>query len=50
MLEFLRDFFLYLKMRKRYWLVPILIFLLVLGALVLLAQGTVVTPFIYTLF
>jgi hypothetical protein len=37
-------------MRKKYWIVPILIVLLVLGALVLLVQGTVVTPFIYTLF
>jgi len=40
----------FMRMRKKYWLAPILFMLLVLGGLVILAQGTAVAPFIYTLF
>jgi hypothetical protein len=40
----------YLRMRKKYWLTPILLVLLVFGGLLILAQGSVVAPFIYTLF
>jgi hypothetical protein len=40
----------FMRMRKKYWLAPILFLLLVLGGLVILAQGTAVAPFIYTLF
>lgn len=45
----LKEFFLFLKHSKKYWMVPILITLLALAALVLLG-GTAVAPFIYTLF
>jgi Family of unknown function (DUF5989) len=40
----------FMRMRKKYWLAPILFMLLVLGGLVILAQGSAVAPFIYTLF
>ena len=40
----------FMRVRKKYWLTPILLMLLVFGGLVILAQGTAVAPFIYTLF
>ena len=40
----------FLKVRKKWWLVPIIIFLLLLGALIVLAEGSALAPFIYTLF
>jgi len=40
----------FLKVRKKYWLAPILLMLLVFGGLIILAQGSAVAPFIYTLF
>jgi hypothetical protein len=46
----LADLWRYLKVRKKYWLLPVLITLGVLGGLVVLAQGSAVAPFIYTLF
>ena len=45
----LKEFFLFLKYNKKYWMIPILITLLALAVLVLLG-GTAVAPFIYTLF
>jgi hypothetical protein len=39
-----------MKVRKKFWLLPIIIMLLLLGALLVLAQGSAVAPFIYTLF
>lgn len=50
MLSFLREFWAFLRTRKKYWLLPILVMMLVLGALLVLAQGTAIAPFIYTLF
>jgi len=47
---FLRDLFGFLKVRKKYWLIPIIIVLLLLGALIALAGGTALAPFIYTIF
>ena len=44
------DFFAFLKVNKKWWLFPIVIFLLLLGALIILTQGSAVAPFIYTLF
>jgi|TARA_X000000950_G_C13652222_1_gene552203 hypothetical protein len=49
-MEFLRELWAFLKMRKKLWLLPIIIVMLVLGGLLILAQGSVVAPFIYTLF
>jgi hypothetical protein len=50
MLPFLREFWAFLRTRKKYWLLPILIMMLVFGVLLVLAQTTAVAPFIYTLF
>jgi uncharacterized protein DUF5989 len=47
---FLKEFWVFLRVRKKFWLLPILLFMLVLGALLVLAQGSAVAPFIYTLF
>ena len=40
----------FLKVRKKYWLLPILIFLVIFGGLIILTQGSAVAPFIYTIF
>jgi len=50
MLEFLKEFWDFLKVRKKYWLLPILITLALFGALKILSQGTVVAPIMYTIF
>lgn len=48
-MELIKDLWLFLKVRKKYWLLPIIITLLILGLLVAFAQGSAVSPFIYTL-
>ena len=50
MLSFIKEFYSFLKERKKYWLLPIIIVLALFGALIVLSQGTVVAPFIYTIF
>jgi len=50
MIEFLKEFCDFLKVRKKYWLLPILIVLILFGSLIVLSQGTAVAPFIYTIF
>ena len=50
MLAFLREFIAFLKVRKKYWLIPIFTMMLLLGALLVLTKGSAVAPFIYTLF
>ena len=50
MIEFLKEFLNFLKVRKRYWLVPIMVVLLLFGMLFVVSQGTAVAPFIYTIF
>jgi hypothetical protein len=50
MLSFLGEFVSFLRARKKYWLLPVFILTLVFGGLLLLAQGSAVAPFIYTLF
>ena len=49
-MEFLKEFWEFLKVRKKYWLVPIIIVLILFGGLIILSQGSVVAPFIYTIF
>jgi hypothetical protein len=49
-MSFLAEFWAFLRMRKKYWLVPIVLFLLFFGGLIILTQGSAVAPFIYTLF
>ncbi len=50
MFEFFKEFWDFLKVRKKYWLLPILIVLALFGSLIVLSQGTVVAPFIYAIF
>tara|TARA_Y100000591_G_C21647074_1_gene600866 strand:- start:193 stop:345 length:153 start_codon:yes stop_codon:yes gene_type:complete len=50
MIEILKELFIFLKIRKKFWLAPIIIIMLILGGLLIIAQGSVVAPFIYTLF
>ena len=50
MLSFFKEFYSFLKERKKYWLLPIIIVLALFGALIVLRQGSVVAPFIYTIF
>ena len=49
-MDFLKEFWLFLRVRKKYWLLPILIMVLLLGGLILLTESTAIAPFIYTLF
>ncbi|MDC2998780.1 DUF5989 family protein [Candidatus Pelagibacter sp.] len=49
-MEFLKEFIRFILYRKKYWLVPILIFLVIFGGLIVLTQGSAVAPFIYTIF
>ena len=49
-MEFLKELWMFLRVRKKLWLAPIIIVMLILGGLLVLAQGSVVAPFIYTLF
>ncbi|MBA1443404.1 MAG: hypothetical protein FE835_00480 [Gammaproteobacteria bacterium] len=50
MIDLIKDLFGFMKERKKFWLAPIIIIMLLLGALVVLSQGSAVAPFIYTLF
>tara|TARA_B100000674_G_scaffold147982_1_gene117287 strand:+ start:484 stop:633 length:150 start_codon:yes stop_codon:yes gene_type:complete len=47
---FIREFWEFLKIRKKYWLFPIIIVLVIFGGLIILSQGSAVAPFIYTIF
>jgi hypothetical protein len=49
-MTFLKELYCYIVARKKFWLIPILLFLLILGGLVIVTQGTAVAPFIYTIF
>jgi hypothetical protein len=49
-MDFLRDLWKFLKVRKKFWLLPIILTLLLFGALIVLTSGTAVAPFIYTIF
>ena len=48
--EFLKDIWGFLRERKKFWLAPLIITLVVLGALIVFTQGSVIAPFIYTIF
>jgi Family of unknown function (DUF5989) len=50
MLSFLHEFWSFLHVRKKYWLLPIFIMMVIFGGLIMLTQGSAVAPFIYTLF
>jgi len=50
MVDFLKEFWEFLKERKKYWLLPIIVVLALFGVLIVLSQGSAVAPFIYTIF
>ena len=49
-MSFLKEFLEFLIIRKKYWLIPILLVLVVFGGLIILSQGSAIAPFIYTIF
>lgn len=49
-MSFLKELWLFMRERKKFWLLPIIAVMLLLGGLLILAQGSAVAPFIYTLF
>jgi len=49
-MDFLKEFWKFLKVRKKYWLLPTLLVLVLFGGIIILSQGTAIAPFIYTIF
>ena len=49
-MDFLKEFWEFLKERRKYWLIPVLIVLVLFGGLIVLSQGSAIAPFIYTIF
>jgi hypothetical protein len=49
-MSFLKEFWEFLRERKKFWLLPIIFVLLLMGGLIVLTQGSAVAPFVYTLF
>lgn len=49
-MSFLKELWQFLRVRKKFWLLPIIIVMILIGGLIVLAQGSTVAPFIYTLF
>jgi len=49
-MEFIKEFWEFFKVRKKYWLLPIIIVLVLFGGLIILSQGSAIAPFIYTIF
>ena len=50
MLEFVREIWAYFRVRKKYWLAPVIVIMVLFGGLIVLTQGSAVAPFIYTIF
>ncbi len=49
-ISFVREFWAFLRARKKFWLVPILVVMAIFGGLIVFSEGTAVAPFIYTIF
>jgi len=49
-MSFLKELWAFMKVRKKFWLLPVMLIMLLLGVLIVLGEGSVVAPFIYTLF
>ena len=49
-MSFLSEFIKFLSIRKKYWLLPIILVLVAFGLIIIMSQGTVIAPFIYTIF
>lgn len=50
MLSFLREFWMFIRVRKKFWLAPVLIMFLIFGGLLVVGKGSAIAPFIYTIF
>lgn len=50
MMDLLKDLWGFMRVRKKFWLAPIVLVMLLLGGLIVLSQGSAIAPFIYTLF
>lgn len=50
MISFIKEMWMFLRQRKKFWLLPLLLVMALLGVLIVMAQGSAVAPFIYTLF
>ncbi len=50
MISFIREFWGFIRQRKKYWLLPVFIMMAIFGALIVLTKGSVVAPFIYAIF
>lgn len=49
-MDFIKDLWAFLKVRKKFWLLPLIVILLLFGVLIVLTSGSAIAPFIYTLF
>ena len=49
-MSFLKEVWRYMRVRKKFWLLPLFVVMILLGGLIVLAQGSAIAPFIYTLF
>lgn len=49
-MDFLKDFWLFLKERKKFWLAPVILVLIIIGVLIVFGGSSAIAPFIYTLF
>ena len=49
-MEFIKEFWVYMKERKKLWLLPLFVIFMLVGVLLIIAKGSVIAPFIYTLF
>ena len=49
-MDFIKELWAFLRVRKKIWMLPIILIMVLLGTLLILAQGSVLAPFIYTLF
>jgi hypothetical protein len=50
MIDFIREFWSFIKVRKKFWLLPLLTVMIILGVLIVLAEGSAIAPFIYAIF
>jgi hypothetical protein len=49
-MSFIKELWNFMKVRKKFWLIPILLMMALFGAIIVLSQGSVIAPFIYTMF
>lgn len=50
LIDLAKDIWVFLRVRKKFWLAPLIVTIVLMGALLVLTQGTVVAPFIYSIF